>query len=100
MVLPHAIYPSRFELQRFARVAEESQAPRMPASATTQTYLIFPDHGQQSAVEVGSREIALLKRIDGQRTLQAVLKKQQGAERKQALSFVWYLYQCGAIEWI
>ena len=64
---------------------------------TDNLFLLLPDHRRQIPVPIGSREIALLNRIDGRRTLWAVLKKSHGAELKRALSFVWYLARSGAI---
>lgn len=100
MVLPYGIHRSRFALHRLSMEANEAQSRQALLPATESNYLLLPGDGRQAPVRVGHREIALLNRIDGRRTLKAVLKKVDKTELKRALSFVGYLIQVKAIDFV
>jgi anaerobic magnesium-protoporphyrin IX monomethyl ester cyclase len=98
--LPSGIYRSRYMLQRFPMEAGAMQDTVEQSPGNENTFLLLPASCQQAPVLVGQRETSLLNRIDGRRNLKAVLKKVDNAQLKPVLSFIWYLVQTGAIEFI
>jgi hypothetical protein len=97
-VLPFHLHRSRFDLQRISVDAEKtSGAKSLPLSAES-IFFQLPSAFQQPPVRIDSREVALLKRINGRRTLWNVLKKVDSADLKRTLSFLWFLFQAEAIE--
>ncbi len=97
-MLPYAIQHSRYPLHRLAGESDGGPEAKELGAAAEQIFMLLPDHHRQGPVPIGSREISLLNRIDGRRTLWSVLKKGDGAQLKAALSFVWYLVRSAAVE--
>ena len=98
MRLPHHIQRSRFALHRLAAEAGRTHKAERLGPTTENSFMLLPGHGRQMPVMIDHREVTLLNRIDGRRTLWAVFKKVDKTELRRALSFIWYLVQAEAIE--
>lgn len=97
LVRPHRLYRSRFALHHLSEEDGQTRnAPDILAGGESE-YLLFSGRDRQALIRVGKVEIRLLNRIDGRRTLSAVLKKSDSTHLKGALSFLWLLVQNGAV---
>ncbi|MFZ1986684.1 MAG: radical SAM protein [Desulfatitalea sp.] len=100
MILPHYIQRSCFAIHRLTTGPDQNLNAERLGPTMEGTFVLLPGHGGQTPVVIDHREISLLNRIDGHRTLWAVLKKVDNTELRRALSFVWYLVQAEAIEFL
>lgn len=98
MILPHYIQRSRYALHRLATGTDATLNIDHLGPTMEGTFVLLPGYGRQAPVMIDHREIILLNRIDGRRTLRAVLKKVDPAELKRAFSFMWFLARSGAVE--
>lgn len=98
--IPYGVCRSRFALQRLSMEIEPAPAGPDLVPAVEGDFLLLPAFCQPTPVMVGQGEIGLLKRIDGRRDLASVLKKIAPGQLKRALSFIWYLVQVEAVEWV
>jgi hypothetical protein len=94
---PFFVYRSRFTLHHLPE--EQGARPYSPEmlSGVESDYLLLSGYDRQIPIPVGKSEIRLLNRIDGRRTLPAVLKKTDSANLDRTLSFLWFLVQNHAV---
>jgi anaerobic magnesium-protoporphyrin IX monomethyl ester cyclase len=97
-VVPQNRHRSRYPMHRMTAEVNGQGNPTNVIPGTENTFLLLPDHGRQAPLLVEAAAIRLINRIDGKRSLAAVLKKIKGPELKRALSLIWYLYLAGAID--
>lgn len=98
MQLPHRFYRSRFALQNFAQADDRVQRLQQQPSGLESTYLLLPGQVVHTPVKVEPQEVNLLNRIDGRRSLGAVLKNLENTHISRAFSFLMFLFQAEAVQ--
>jgi anaerobic magnesium-protoporphyrin IX monomethyl ester cyclase len=95
LMFPYKVYQSPYAVESILIDSGKTATQERLSKEDDNNYLVDPIN---TPIRIGALEIALLRRINGQRNLRAILNKIAPNHQKRALSFVMYLLVSGLVD--